>query len=821
MKQFKYLAANILQSSRVVILLLILSGVHSLWCQVSYAQPHAQEMAQFGNLHVDQAGGFVGTPRDLVPREDYRDPSHVVFGYHPYWNGTAWQNYVYDILSHIAWFGLTMGSGGNITNANGWPVNGLVDLAHSHGVKVIVTVTLFDSGDIGTLLGNAGYRQAAINNLIARVSQGNADGVNIDFEFVPAAARSNFNTFIHDLTQTFHDQIPGSEVSIAMPAVDWWNSYDYNYLSDNADGLMIMAYGYYWSGSSNAGPLSPLNSGFSSWYIRRTVEDYLTKTGDDPSQLILGLPWYGRDWPVSSTSMGAPTTGGGSSIFYSTAEANAQSYGKHYNSGAPSAWYNYSSGGYHQVWYDDSLSLATKYAYAKTMNMKGIGIWALGYDGGRQEIWGGLNDAFGSTAPPLAPAYFSSQNTGTGVVLISCAETAFTDQYQVFGSQDGESFTFMDSSSSPEIELAGLNNDTIYYFKVRSQNSFGVSNFSETLGVSVNTSGQSPVLVVQGFERTSGTTNNFDFIIQHGSAIQATGRHFDSASNDAIETGSVVLDDYAIVDWISGEEATATVSFSPTEQTRIAAYLEQGGRIFISGSEIGYDLEGNGSNTDYNFYRNYFKADYVSDDAQSYATYGTSNGIFSGLTAIPFDNGTHGSYDVDYPDGIKPFGGSTSNLRYEGADYASLGGAGIQYIGHFGASNALGGIVYLGFGFETIYPAANRELIMGRVLDYLETSLAVHAGTVLPKQLHVSAAYPNPFNGAFAFQIIAERSLEVSIALYNIRGQLVTHLQRSLIAGSQTVSFTDLDAAALNSGVYVLEVSHGVERYTQNITYLK
>ncbi|MCF6239429.1 MAG: glycosyl hydrolase family 18 protein [Candidatus Marinimicrobia bacterium] len=626
----KYTIPSIPQVSSIIAVGLMISvGLTLAFGQPEPPKPHDLQSIQYGQLQIDQQGGFTGTPRDLMERDGLRETSHVVFGYHPYWNGTAWQNYEYNMLSHIAWFGLSMAAGGNITNDHGGPITGLVDLAHSQGVKVIVTVTLFDNNAIGTLLGNAGYRQSAINNLIAAVVEGNADGVNIDFEFVPTSARNNFNIFIHDLTVAFHDQIPGSEVSIAMPSVDWWDSYDYDYLSDNSDGLMIMAYGYYWSGSSHAGPLSPLNSGLSSWYIRRTISDYLTKTGGDASQLILGLPWYGNNWPVVSTDMGAATTGNASSIVYSSAEANAQSYGKHYNAAAPSAWYNYNSGGPRQVWYDDSLSLAAKYSYAKEMDLKGIGIWALGYDGGRAEIWGGLSDAFGATAAPIGSAYFTVRNVGDGSVAILCALSAYTDLYEAHVSTDGVNFSLASSSSSPNFTLNDLEDGQLIYMKVRNTNTFGSSGFSEVLAVVVNSTAGSSILIVQGFERTTGTVNELDYIIEHGSAIFANGRTFDASGNDAVEAGAIDLADYTIVDWISGEEATATVSFSPGEQSRIMDYLEQGGRIFISGSEIGYDLEANGSNSDYNFYRNYFKADYIVDDAQSYATYGPANGIFN------------------------------------------------------------------------------------------------------------------------------------------------------------------------------------------------
>lgn len=794
-----------------------------LFGQINLEKIHADHQSRFGQMDVDQEGGFTGYPRDLVVQNALRDPSHVVLGYHPYWSGTAWQNYVYDVLSHVAWFGLEMNYAGDITNAHGWPVNGLVDLAHSRGVKVIVTVTNFDGTQISTLVGSPTYRQNAIDNLISRVSQGNADGVNIDFEFVPSSARENFNTFIHDLTEAFHDQIPGSEVSIAMPSVDWSNAYDYNYLSDNSDGLMIMAYGYFWSGSSNAGPISPLYGGLSSWHISRTIQDYLTKTGNDGSQLILGLPWYGRDWRVTGTMMNAPVVPNtsGATILYPEAAAEAQVYDKQYHSGVAAAWYNYNDGQQHQVWYDDSLSLVTKYQYAKDMDIKGIGIWALGYDGGSQKIWGGLSDKFGADSPPQTSRYFTTRNEGDGTVTVECAYSQFTDLYKVYTSLDGNTFTLTDSSSTPSITLTGFTSGQIVFIKVRNSNSNGNSNFSEVLAVTVSDQERSSILIVQGFERTSGTVNNFDYIIEHGEAIQSNGRLFDAASNDAVESNAIFLSDYDMVDWISGEEASATVSFSATEQDRISEYLEQGGRIFISGSEIGYHLEDRGTASDLNFYRNYLKADYISDDAQSYSMNGTSSGIFAGLSGVSFDDGTQGTYDVDYPDGIKPFGGSSSNMHYNGTDFSVHGGAGIQYLGGFGESTALGGLVYLGVGFEAIYPESARNSIMEAVLSYLDTSLGVDSGIQNPEDFQVSPAYPNPFNGAFSIDVKLRRSAELTIQLYNLRGQNIHEEFRSARPGVNQIALNGLTRSLLSSGTYVLRVgTKGIYR-TQKITYLK
>ena len=215
-----------------------------------------------------------------------RTPSKEVFGYHPYWMGTAWTNYNFDLISTLAYFSAEATETGNLENLHGWPVASLINEAHSHGVKVVLCATLFNSNDLTTLLGNPSYRQNLINNLLAQVQAGNADGGNIDFESFPSSQRENMVTFITDLTNTFHSTIPGSQVTLAMPAVDWSDAWDYNALASISDGLFIMGYAYHWSGSSTTGPNSPLSG--PGYTITWTVIDYLNKTNYQTDKLILG-----------------------------------------------------------------------------------------------------------------------------------------------------------------------------------------------------------------------------------------------------------------------------------------------------------------------------------------------------------------------------------------------------------------------------------------------------------------------------------------------------------------------------------------------------
>lgn len=234
-------------------------GIHQI--QSEYYRTHYQEPTR--------------QPADepIIPKQPRSTltPTHTIFGYHPYWRGTAWQNYNYNLLTTIAYFSAEANWFGGFSSLHGWPVTDLINEAHSHGVDVVLTVTMFDSDNLITLLSSASYRQNLIDNLVAQVQAGNADGVNVDFEGLPSSQRWNMVTFIEDLAEIFHTEIPGSQVTLAMPAVDWSGAWDYDAIAEAADGLFIMGYDYHWSGSSTTGPVAPLTGG--TYNVTWTVQD--------------------------------------------------------------------------------------------------------------------------------------------------------------------------------------------------------------------------------------------------------------------------------------------------------------------------------------------------------------------------------------------------------------------------------------------------------------------------------------------------------------------------------------------------------------------
>jgi len=318
-----------------------------------------------------------------------------VYGWHPYWMGSAYTNYQWNLISDLSFFGYDVDFlTGNAVSTHGWSTDPVVPAAISNGVNVTLTATLFS--DHASFFANSTARQTLITNLINLVQARNANGVNIDFEGVPASQKANFANFMSDLCDQMHTAIPGSEVSMALYAVDWNNVFDFAILVPKVDLFIIMGYDYYYSGSTSAGPVDPLYSPTSSYdyNLTKSITYYLNK-GVPNNKLILGLPYYGRQWSVTAFPVPATTTGNSSSKTYTVLRDNTSGFysTKIWNSASQTPYYNFVSGGLnYQCWALDNVSLGKRLDLINNRNIAGMGIWALGYDDGYTDLWNTIRD---------------------------------------------------------------------------------------------------------------------------------------------------------------------------------------------------------------------------------------------------------------------------------------------------------------------------------------------------------------------------------------------------------------------------------------------
>jgi hypothetical protein len=138
--------------------------------------------------------------------------------------------------------------------------------------------------------------------------------------------------------------------------------------------------------------VAPLSN--ENYCVSKTVENYLN-TGVAPGKLLLGVPWYGYDWPVVDNTRKSTATGTGSSRTMAAAETLAEEYSKILDYLTKVPWVRYMpSSVWRQLWYDDNESLMIKFEYSKSQQLGGIGIWALSYQGTHKEVWNTIINAF-------------------------------------------------------------------------------------------------------------------------------------------------------------------------------------------------------------------------------------------------------------------------------------------------------------------------------------------------------------------------------------------------------------------------------------------
>lgn len=367
--------------------------------------------------HPDEAGAAatrastkaVVTKSALVVRPAGTGPQKRVLGWHPYWSTQSdIESYDYSNLTHIAYFSYEVNPAtGGCANLHAWNTSPVVEWAHSNGVKVVLTATLFDAANNHALLTNSTACNALVANLVSTVTARGGDGVCIDFEGVGSwtGATKALTSFMSNLTVACHAVSPKLEVSIALPSVDWYADFDVGaYEKFGMDYCIIMGYDYYYSGSSTPGPNAPLYSsaqwgGASSWCsVDYSTRYYLNKM-TNAANLMLAVPYYGRKWRAASETLGAANSGASYStaVVYPTAESQAATYGKKWDANASVPYYTYTDTYAYQCFYDDSDSLGLKYDYVNTKNLGGIGIWALTHAPGSTALWNLIEEKFAGT----------------------------------------------------------------------------------------------------------------------------------------------------------------------------------------------------------------------------------------------------------------------------------------------------------------------------------------------------------------------------------------------------------------------------------------
>lgn len=362
------------------------------------------------NRYYKRIGKQIDTGGDIVDSkiktESVLREGFEVFGWHPYYMGNAYESYNFNLLTTVAYFSYDVNpeTGGyrSAQPIEDWKTTALIDSAHAKGCQVLLTVTNHGGNNNRAFLSNLTAQQNLIDSLISLLQYRDADGVNIDFENIPNSERDNLTSFVRTLHAVLKQVNPKYSITIALPASDHSDAFDIKAILPFIERFVIMGYDYHSGVSKKPGPIAPLppkGSKKKGYNLQNTVNEYIAE-GLPQSQMIMAFPYYGRVWRATT-----PDFSDGEFTESLTYRAIRSSYEPMheiiYDDSTASSYFKYKdeeTGQYVECWFDNEKSFAAKYDWVDDQKLRGVGIWALGYDNGYPELWTLIDTKF--SEPP-------------------------------------------------------------------------------------------------------------------------------------------------------------------------------------------------------------------------------------------------------------------------------------------------------------------------------------------------------------------------------------------------------------------------------------
>ena len=205
--------------------------------------------------------------------------------------------------------------------------------------------------------------------------------------------------------------------------------------------------------------------------------------------------------------------------------------------------------------------------------------------------------------------------------------------------------------------------------------------------------------------------NTMDYASVHGASIKSAGYSFVSCSRQAFEEGTVKPQGFDVVDVFMGLQRHTDYSLmphpdylaiTPSMYAILSNYTKQGGALMVSGSYLGEESRTHAyTKALLNNVLHAKEEGYITDWAEQ-----RIYGLGTSLEIPRWINPEH--YAVTRPEVFVPMGDAFTPLAYEQSHHS----AAVAYSGAYRS-------FLMGFPFESIRSACDRNLVMTSILDFL------------------------------------------------------------------------------------------------------
>jgi chitinase len=286
-----------------------------------------------------------------------------VVGYYPSWMTARLppEDIPYDKLTHICHAFAYPEPDGSIRHDDNLINPALIDHAHRHGVKVLIS------------LGGWGWdEQFRTMNSNPAARERFAD---LDWEYPRKEDAERFIDLVSRLRKSFNAEgIP--LLTAAVPSKDFRDGYPKE-LIPLFDWVGVMTYDFHGSWTDHAGHNAPLAApeDHNDGSVMDSMAYWIGEKGWPRERTLSGIPFYGRRFVTAG--LNKPATGGDSVLYDQAEEMRAEGWNFHWD---PVAMVPYlqNPDETELVTYENPKSVAAKAAAGKQGS--GVIIWALGHD---------------------------------------------------------------------------------------------------------------------------------------------------------------------------------------------------------------------------------------------------------------------------------------------------------------------------------------------------------------------------------------------------------------------------------------------------------
>ena len=219
----------------------------------------------------------------------------------------------------------------------------------------------------GVVLESPTYRKNLVASIVKLTKDRGFGGVSIDFEFIPPARRSDFNSFLTELKKALGNlflHVNAHAKAADLPTNRIVGAYEYSSIGKAVDLMAIMTMDYGYPG----GPPEPIAP---SGWVEQVIQYALTQV--NPRKLQIALPLYGYD-KVAATNVTKSL-----SMLASQNQALSKGITIQFDHTSKSPWYRYWSGSTERVvWFEDIRSYTEKYKLIDMYNLAGTTFWQIG-----------------------------------------------------------------------------------------------------------------------------------------------------------------------------------------------------------------------------------------------------------------------------------------------------------------------------------------------------------------------------------------------------------------------------------------------------------